>query len=185
MLPAWEELSDSRDDEARAWSFLYDQLHFHPSVYAEHWPGISEPRPSITYSMGHMYEVGPDRAAELERDLHLNALTAFQACLATEQRMYALDWQHLCYWFYPYRPFNAVNPDAWSVRVWPDGDYFIFLADDFRFGLFGHPWEQTICIFGQPLLDAFRQYHPKLLSDVIRVNGQSIGKEGSTAWIAE
>jgi hypothetical protein len=36
--------------------------------------------------------------------------------------------------------------------VIPDGDYHIFLAPDFSWGFFGHPWEWTICVFGAPLL---------------------------------
>ena len=38
--------------------------------------------------------------------------------------------------------------------VFPDGDYSIFLATDLRLGTFGHPWEETLCVFGQPLLDS-------------------------------
>jgi len=60
--------------------------------------------------------------------------------------LYALDWQHPCYWLYPHASFDADDEDAWLVPVLPNGDYYIFLAEDFSFGSFGHPWEMTITI---------------------------------------
>ncbi len=35
----------------------------------------------------------------------------------------------------------------------PNGDHYNFLAPDLRFGVIGNCVEQTICVFGQPLLD--------------------------------
>ncbi len=71
-------------------------------------------------------------------------------------------------------PFEAADPNAWSIPVLPDGDYYIFLSPDFRFGTFGHPWEETICVFGQELLDAFAQHPPQLFREIVRSNGQPV-----------
>jgi len=40
--------------------------------------------------------------------------------------------------------------------VFPDGDYHIHLTRDLRLGTFGHPWEETVCVFGDllTLIDA-------------------------------
>ena len=36
--------------------------------------------------------------------------------------------------------------------VYPDIDYAICLSADLKTGTFGHPWEQTICVFGSELI---------------------------------
>jgi hypothetical protein len=35
----------------------------------------------------------------------------------------------------------------------PDGDYYAFLTEDLAMGIFGHPWEGSICVFGRPLVE--------------------------------
>jgi hypothetical protein len=40
------------------------------------------------------------------------------------------------------------------VEVFPDGDYYIFLTEDMSVGRFGHPWRQTLCIFGTGLVES-------------------------------
>lgn len=56
----------------------------------------------------------------------------------------------------------------WPISVIPDGDHHIFLAEDFSFGTFGHPWEQTICVFGQQLIDAVELNKPSYFEEVRR-----------------
>ena len=54
------------------------------------------------------------------------------------------------------------------VPVLPNGDYYLYLAPDLSFGTFGHPWEQTICVFGAPLLAATESNRPRLLTRAVR-----------------
>ena len=58
--------------------------------------------------------------------------------------------------------------ESWRIPVLPDGDYSIFLAADFRFGIFGHPWEGTWCVFGTKLLAAFETDRPRMFSSELR-----------------
>jgi hypothetical protein len=37
--------------------------------------------------------------------------------------------------------------------VYPDGDYYAFALPDFSERIFGHPWEQTLCVFGPRLVN--------------------------------
>lgn len=37
------------------------------------------------------------------------------------------------------------------MPVYPIGDYYAFLTEDFSEGTFGHPWEQTLCVIGHRL----------------------------------
>lgn len=152
-MNAWIELPDREYDEA--WSRFDRQFAFKPST--RQWPAICEPHPSITYQLPQPW-TGDD-----EDDLHRQVLAAFRMSVPPNGRLYALDWQHPGYWFYPH-----VSFDQWAAPVLPNGDYYIFLTDDFSFGLFGHPWEWTICVFGQPLLAAFTTYRPRLFSSVKR-----------------
>jgi hypothetical protein len=40
------------------------------------------------------------------------------------------------------------------VEVFPNGDYYAFLTEDMTAGTFGHPWEQTLRVFGDQLVSA-------------------------------
>ncbi len=54
--------------------------------------------------------------------------------------------------------------------VYPNGDYAICLSEDMNSGTFGHPWEQTICIFGKELIEITRTNLPLNFSKVLREN---------------
>jgi hypothetical protein len=169
MDGAWEILTEAEMDTA--WDRFYAEFNFRPSVHPQDWPGIKEPTPSTTYSISSFYRAMSNPRV-LENDLNVKTLEALQKCVEPERRLYALDWQHNCYWLYPHRTFDAHRSGAWKVPVLPNGDYYIFLAEDFSFGLFGHPWEQTICVFGQVLLDALAQDMPLLFAKPIRKDGK-------------
>jgi len=63
--------------------------------------------------------------------------------------MYSLDWQHTCYRFDPH-----IAEGFSSISWYPDGDYYIFLSSDLSFG---HPWQQSLCVFGSSLLGVAEQ----------------------------
>ncbi|MEU2865764.1 DUF2716 domain-containing protein [Streptomyces mirabilis] len=80
--------------------------------------------------------------------------------------LWILDWQHICYRLRPDLPSTDMflprvlegrSREGWPLSPYPDGDYYIFLADDLRFGTFGHPWEHSLCVFGAELLEAIAE----------------------------
>jgi hypothetical protein len=156
-MSAWTELTKSEYDDV--WDRFYADFQFRPSILPADWPGIREPEPSETYRIGHIY--GNPEAERLIGNLDRSALAAYRSCVGNDESIYALDWQHPCYWFKPHQQKEA---DPWKVPSLPNGDYYIFLAVDFRFGWFGHPWEQTICVFGQQLLTAIHERPPEVFS---------------------
>jgi hypothetical protein len=79
-------------------------------------------------------------------------LDAFTEIWPAETRLIALDWQHPAYWFWPHRQADSNEP--WRVPVFPNGDYFGLMTEDWHQGTFGHPWEQTLCVFGPDLTTA-------------------------------
>ena len=100
---------------------------------------------------------------------------AVKACLlsATEpgRRLYAMDWYHCAFLYDP-------RKEAEQTRVkledgdgkyraafpfyYPDGDYYFFLDEDFRFGYLGHPWRKEIWVFGEALLPEIARVAPGL-----------------------
>jgi hypothetical protein len=169
---AWLELAENEYDPV--WDRFYAQFSFRASVRPEDWPGIREPNPSVTFSIAAAYGRDPISFLSLERDLNLNALRAFRELVDVKQRLYALNWQHPSYWFFPHQDFRAEVSESWLVPTFPNGDYYIFLSEDFSFCWFGHPWEQTICICGERLIDIITHSPPRLFKKILRRNGQQI-----------
>jgi hypothetical protein len=147
--PAWEELS--RDQYDLVWDRFDDAFGFRPSMSAEGWPAIREPRPSVTFDLS-VIEDGPARGSAYDA-INAEALRSFVWALPEAETMLALDWQHPAYRFHPARQAGTWAAE-WKIPVYPDGDYYAFLTEDFASGTFGHPWERTICVFGERLVSS-------------------------------
>jgi len=91
--------------------------------------------------------------------------SALQRC-AKGAEVYYLYWQHECFAFHPS---DQARP---GFNGYPDGDYPVFLAPDFFFGSFGHPWEHTICLFGREFIDQLKLSRPRLLGAIKRSTGR-------------
>jgi len=96
-----------------------------------------------------------------------------------------LDWQHPSYWFRPHAVADATRWPPSPVTPFPDGDYYIFLTEDMSQGTFGHPWEQTLCVFGNDLVDdlvptlpfPIRRRQPRIVS---MTSGERSGADAET-----
>lgn len=139
-MNAWLEFSD--DDYSVVWDRFYADFQFRPNYHERTKPAISEPTPFVTF------DLSADLTDETKTDIDRLLLDSFRAVTAPDRVMYSLDWQHTCYRFDP-RAVGNTGPIGW----FPDGDYHIFLADHFSYGTFGHPWQQSLCVFGQALLN--------------------------------
>ncbi len=141
------------------WDRFYEIFNFNPSIYKRNWPSFKEPSPFITYDISNNYD---DSVLDEWYEISLKVM---KECTGEEEFIYALDWQHESYLFNPHldKPIGR-----WTIEPFPDGDYYIFLPKDFRWGILTHPWEETICIFGKDLLDSFLKYNPKMIQTVKR-----------------
>ncbi|MFA9334331.1 MULTISPECIES: DUF2716 domain-containing protein [Bacillus amyloliquefaciens group] len=92
----------------------------------------------------------------------LQILKALQSCTLKQEFIYALDWQHECYLFNPHAPIDKDEFGEWLVSVIPNGDYCFFIHQDFQWGLLGDPRQQTITVFGSPLIRAIERKAPVL-----------------------
>jgi hypothetical protein len=144
----WVVLND--EEYREVWSRFDDRFKFRAAVAPDGWPAILEPSPSLTFDLSVIAD-GPQRGAAYDA-INAEALRAFVWALPDVDRWLALDWQHPAYWFRPGALALTWKAD-WSIPVYPDGDYFSFLVTDMTCGTFGHPWEKTLCVFGEPLVE--------------------------------
>ncbi|MGW9133074.1 DUF2716 domain-containing protein [Streptomyces sp. NPDC055681] len=157
-------------EERRVWDRFYEEFNFQPRMSSPKRPAIKEPVASVTWSLASLPDEPDnerlDRLIEVvERGLH--------SCVGRQGTLFALDWQHPSYRFAPQEVGGHGRP-AWPLSPYPDGDYYIYLSEDFRMGSFGHPWEESLCLFGQELLDAVSTEVDKVLGPPIRRAGKEV-----------
>ncbi|SDJ08406.1 Protein of unknown function [Frankineae bacterium MT45] len=147
--PAWTDI-DEQDCKA-LWARFDQRFSFRAGVDPKLWPAIREPSPSVTFDLSVLRD-GAQRGAAYDA-INAEALRAFVWALPDCDEVIALDWQHPAYRFNPAN--QALTWGAeWKIPVYPDGDYSAFLTEDYSEGTFGHPWEQTICVMGERLVDS-------------------------------
>ncbi|WP_256762466.1 DUF2716 domain-containing protein [Cohnella sp. WQ 127256] len=149
------------DEYRNVWDRFYEEFNFKPSVYPSDWPTFLEKTPFITYDISNYREEDID-------DLTDKCVLAFKGSTQSNEYIYALDWQHESFLFNPHL---ETNNDKWTIGFYPDGDYYLFLKKDFSWGYLGHPWEQTICIFGEELIKNFEINKPNIFSKIARRGG--------------
>jgi hypothetical protein len=152
-------LYEAEHDEI--WARFKDRFTFRPDMRA--FPGITEPETSATWSLRDCEESAVD---ELDEIVHSGLGTATRP----GEQLYALDWQHVGYRFDP-RRVGGRGPRR-PGGVFPGGDYSVSLTPDLRLGTFGHPWEETLCVFGEPLLAAVEARLTALLGPPVRRGGK-------------
>lgn len=156
----------------RVWDRFHDEFKFRPSMSSSKWPGIKEPVVSATWSL-----VALDDDPGYERLDRLVEVVeqGLAACIGPSGTLLALDWRHTSYRFAP-RDVGGPGRSAWPLSPFPDGDYYVYLSEDFRLGSFGHPWEMSLCLFGEEFLGAVSAEVEKVLGRPIRRSGRAAGR---------
>ncbi|MFE7801582.1 DUF2716 domain-containing protein [Nocardia sp. NPDC057440] len=152
------------------WARFYTEFEFRPSTATS--PGITEPAASATWQLGALdpADAEHDGVEQLQRIISAGLL----ACDKPGEVLYWLDWQHAGCRFDPGRVGGVGQPN-WPGSAYPDGDYYIYVTPDFRLGTFGHPWESTVCVFGDQLLSEVEEELTALLGAPIRRGGRPSG----------
>jgi hypothetical protein len=132
------------------WTPFNQRFNFRPGMRS--WPAIDEPQPSVTIDLGPIFAGGHAQFAAGADAVNSLALAALVRVLDHNSSLVVLDWQHQTYRFRPHLLFACQPDQQWPTTVFPNGDYYIFLTEDMHTGTFGHPWEQTLCVFGEPLV---------------------------------
>lgn len=165
---AWAELD--RTQHEAVWARFDELFHFRAGVDPTSWPAIREPCPSVTFDLSTIPD-GAERGAAYDA-INAEALRAFVWAMPDRRALIALDWQHPAYQFFPAN--QALSRQAeWKIPVFPDGDYFAFLSEDFTEGTFGHPWERTLCVIGERRIASLARSWATWLP-IKRQNGASI-----------
>lgn len=156
----WIELNDK--EYSQVWNEFYARFRFRPSMSS--FPGIEEPFGSITWSIDRPFEnLNSDQLLDNFNEILRSGLQ--KLCSDQSAFVYALDWQHTCYRYYP---LALSEKHRMPISFFPDGDYSIFLLPDMTSGYFAHPWEQTICVFGNHLIQLVETELNLLLGVAIR-----------------
>jgi hypothetical protein len=162
VSPGWGEMSQRR--AGRFMTTFMRRFAFRPSTEPADWPSITEPEPSVTLDLSPTWAGG-----RMTFDPDEMILGLLVAAFPASERLVAINFNHYAWWFWPHRfgaasrdsPYSPaegleimVTPDvflaadSWPVHPFPNGDYSIIVSEDMTSGTFGHPWEQTLCVFG-------------------------------------
>ncbi|SDN16030.1 Protein of unknown function [Psychrobacillus sp. OK028] len=158
----WLKLSNAEYE--KVWNKIYDELKFEPST--TDFPSFKVPSPFITYDVSLYFGESEDLDAFV--DLEEKALLVFQEITSKDENIYALDWQHECYWINSSLEFHKNEFDEWTVPIFPNGDYYFFIHKDFQWGYLGHPWERTITVYGKELIMGFEKHKPRMFHKILR-----------------
>lgn len=167
--PAWIELGHPRYTDV--WDRFDAAFEFRPSMRPSEWPSFREPKPSVTFMVADLLREFYPWNDPQATPYNLALLHALTACLAEGESVLALDWQHAGYDFYPHRFHEGSEPSKWRIPSLPSGEYHIFVTEDHRLGSLGHPWEGTVCVFGDEFITEYIRRSPLSRDRIIRRKG--------------
>lgn len=165
-------LLDNAEIYEAVWNQVYEQLKFKPDcihrahTFEANVPFKIEGSYSV-YGIEYMNDYDMDAMADIVSNI-------FIAVTSENERLYALDWQHSAFLYNPrnreeqknikVKNDNFLNGGYYAnfPSFYPDGDYYFFIDENFRFGYLGHPWRQEIWIFGEELVQKFEEIYPLL-----------------------
>ncbi len=156
----WNTLSE--EEYNHTWDYIFNELNFNPSPYeAKKFNNL--PAPNLWFDTASLFD--EIFTKDDFDELNTIALELLRK-IAKNKNIYALDWQHECFSFNPYLPFDRFENKSWGIPFLPDGDSTFFLTNDLSNGVFGDGINLQICFWGSELLDAFKKFNtPKILSN--------------------
>lgn len=108
---AWRKLG--RRPHSATWRSFEKEFGFKPSVYADKWPSITEPKPSQTWNLKEIFSApSPDDLRDGVVAINTSCHDALCAYLKRNDSVYVLDWQHYSYEFWPHRFSRAQAEDV-------------------------------------------------------------------------
>lgn len=151
---AWNPVEESQDDNL--WTRFCEHFSFRPGMKPDSWPSIREPVPAITWDISSplsLYDLNYTAFQTVEYNYRRLIGAGFRSSVKPGQVVFGMSWHHQTYVADPRQKDLTDKVDQWQVWVLPLGNYEILLSEDFTLGVFCHPWEQSLCVFGRPLLE--------------------------------
>ncbi len=156
-----------------AWDWVFENLKFQP-YYLEREEADSQGIIPFQIRDDHaVYGIEDMTEGQIDT-LEAVVLGIFREITVPGERLYGLDWQHSAFLFDPRKPEEMQNQYVADPRYlgggyyscfpgfYPDGDYFFFLDEHFRFGYLSHPWREEVWVFGQRLVAEFEKKYAAL-----------------------
>ncbi|WP_432991266.1 DUF2716 domain-containing protein [Dactylosporangium sp. CA-233914] len=118
-------------------------------TYDELWARVpAEPEPSIVFDLSGFFTATVQAEFNAaERAVNNLVHLAFVRVLAADRPLLVLNWEHASARCWPHR---RTDPLPWLAV--PNGEHYVVGTEDFAMGTSGHPWEQTLRVWGEPLL---------------------------------
>ena len=163
----WVILQDS--EEVCIWEILDNEYRFNPSMNSNILPfQFNVPVDSYYIGNSPIY-YDNEKINEIIKNI-------FIECMDDDDFMYVLDWQHTSFKYNPRvkihidypvfvkdERFSGGGYNVYFPEFYPNGDYYFFIAKDFRWGYFTHPWLEKVWVFGEKLMKLFNEYSSELV----------------------
>lgn len=157
------------------WSDFAESFRFRAGTKSKDWPAIAEPAPSVVWDLSPIF-AGACPGGFLAGALAVAGLVlgTLQDCTDRYETVAFHDWVHPSGLFRPHYVDGPQEVSGWDTGgLFPNGDYTIFVGRDYAFGILGHPWEQSLCVFGDPAVDAFAARNHGILERILRQRDRS------------
>ncbi|MFG2043306.1 DUF2716 domain-containing protein [Dactylosporangium sp. NPDC048998] len=125
----------------------WEELPF--DTYGELWSRVpGDPQPSVTFDLSGFF-TSPVQAEFNAAERAVDSLThlAFVRVLPPDRPLLVLDREHASFRFWPHRQTEPLDR-----LVVPNGDHYVVGTENFAIGAEGLPWEQTLRVWGEPLV---------------------------------
>jgi hypothetical protein len=146
----WHEI-----DYASGWAPFEERFDFKPDFHERVQPAIRLHPDCLVLDLSDLFSHSGPRIAAGAAAIAAAALRAF-VWLAGEDEMVALDWNHGAYRYSPARlaVVSGLDYSHVTVPIFPNGDYYAHMEPSLRWGTFGHPWQQSLCLWGPELTES-------------------------------
>lgn len=158
------------------WAEFADRYQFRAGTSPDKWPAIVEPIPSVVWDLypvftGHY----PGGFAAGSRGVAALVLDTLRACTEWPETVVFHDWVHPSRLFGPHEVDEPEEVRGWDVGgPFPNCDYTIFVSRDYAFGIVGHPWERSLCVFGESAVAGFAARDQGAFTKGPRRDGQPV-----------
>ncbi|MFZ2510754.1 MAG: DUF2716 domain-containing protein [Gordonia sp. (in: high G+C Gram-positive bacteria)] len=133
-----------------AWAPFDERFAFKANFHEREHPAIRLSDDCLVLDLGEVFAYDGPKFAAGEAAINASGLRAF-VWLAEDEELTALDWQHPAYRYSP--ALQSLTAATAGVPVFPNGDYYAHMTQDLRWGTFGHPWQQTLTVWGVDLIE--------------------------------
>ena len=188
IVDGWELLDSGENDIL--WDKAYKEYSFTPSMDAD--------KPAFTLKFLHdIYDCG-NVGMKAEFDIEwINVIREIFSKVKDEDAyMYVLDWNHSGFRYNPkidkgefdvaytvkdstFKQYNVYLP-----KFYPDGEYYLFLDKDLKWGYLTDPWRKHIYVYGEKLRREIRERNEFLGLILVTggVKSEKKGKKWFNCW---